>query len=57
MKKGDVAMFIVEDDIKNELQLLNIATEQRNIDDRCLYDMTKIGARKMLSALKRQVKR
>ena len=24
MKKGDVVMFIVEDDIKNELQLLNI---------------------------------
>lgn len=44
MKKGNVAMFIVEDDIKNELQLLNIAAEQRNIDDRCLYDMMKTGA-------------
>ena len=44
MKKGNVAMFIIEDDIKNELQLLNIAAEQRNIDDRCLYDMTKTGA-------------
>ena len=44
MKKGNVAMFIVEDDIKNELQLLNIAAEPRNIDDRCLYDMTKTGA-------------
>ena len=38
MKKGDVAMFIAENDIKNELQLLNIATERRNLGDRCLYD-------------------
>ena len=38
MKKGDVAMFIVENDIKNELQLLNIVTERRNLGDRCLYD-------------------
>ena len=38
MKKGDVAMFIVENDIKNEPQLLNIATERRDLGDKCLYD-------------------
>ena len=38
MKKGDVAMFIVKSDIKNELQLLKIATGRRNLGDRCLYD-------------------
>ena len=38
MKKGDVAMFIVENDVKNELQLLNIATERINFGGRCLYD-------------------
>ena len=38
MKKGDVAMFIAENDIKNELQLLNIATKRRNLGERCLYD-------------------
>ena len=36
MKKGNVAMFIVENGIKNELQLLNIVTERRNLGDRCL---------------------
>ena len=38
MKKGDVAMFIVENYIKNELQLLNITTERRILVERCLYD-------------------
>ena len=31
-------MFIVENDIKNELKLLNIATERRKLGERCLYD-------------------
>lgn len=38
MKKGDVAMFIVENHIKTELDLMNTATERRNLGDRCLYD-------------------
>ena len=38
MKKGDVAILTVENDIKNELQLLNIAGVQRNLGDRYLYD-------------------
>ena len=38
IKKGDVAMFIVENDIKTELQLMSFSIERRNLGDRALYD-------------------
>ena len=36
--KGDVAMFVVESSVKTELELINLATERRNLGDRALYD-------------------
>ena len=38
LKKGDVAMFIVENKINTELDLMSSATERRNLGDRVLYD-------------------
>ena len=38
LKKRDGAIFIVEDEIKTELQLMDLATTTKNLGDRCLYE-------------------
>ena len=38
MKKADVALFIIENNLRTELQLLSLATERRDLGDRTLYD-------------------
>ena len=38
LKKGDVAMFVIENQVKTELQLMVLATERRDLGDRLLYD-------------------
>ena len=38
LKKGDVAMFIVENAIHDEVALIKVATERRDLGDRVLYD-------------------
>ena len=38
MKKGNVALFIVENNIKSELELMNLSVTRRDLGDRALYD-------------------
>ena len=38
LKKGDVAMFVVKNAIHDEISLIKVATERRDLGDRVLYD-------------------
>ena len=38
LKKGDIAMWIIEQNIKSEVELVKFATDRRNLGDRALYD-------------------
>lgn len=38
LKKRDGAIFIAEYEIKNDLQLTDLATTRKNLGDRCLYE-------------------
>ena len=38
IKKGDVAVYCIKNNLRNELQLVKAATERRDAGDRALYD-------------------
>ena len=38
MQKGDMGLFIVENGIQDELQLMSVAVERQRLGDRAMYD-------------------